>query len=350
MDRRAKFIMASTPNAESTNNREKDREIVSLADLVSAVDDWEAEEKVIQKVDSALSESENQRNTSDEPINDTGTERTPTISQAALEKQGENSIQPGFMPRANLVGRTGYLILLVLLAITILSVLRYSNFLPFISVSNSVSQPTTSSNSNEYYRDFVLITTYNNKLYLFDKKNESILEVGFDSNGLPTNPLRKGMADLIPSVDMIIPSSALEGMDKATQSSGEQKTKLAIIANRDEYRHGIYVLDFAKLDKPDFITMWTRDLPAGFSIKQHLAASWSPDGNSLAFVASKEGQPDLFIAKEGIKIQRVTYQGKKIGTIHWIDAYHLAYVSDWEGKDQMYVIGASGGDLQKIPR
>src|SRR5262245_57103366 len=224
------------------------------------------------------------------------------------------------------VGRSGCIFLAILFLATGIFAYQFRNkgWLPFTFDSSATLSPTKSDNlASEFGRNYVLVSAQPSKLYFYDQQNESISEVVFDPVAGPGNPTPRGKPDLIPSVDKIVPSP-----------NGQ---KVAIIANRDSYRSGIYVLNLSQSDasdksKPDdFITQWTRNLEPGYSLRSHSIATWSPDGASLAFVASKEKQPDLFIAESENAPQRVTYQGKNIGTVFWVDNQHLAFVSDWEG-------------------
>ena len=76
--------------------------------------------------------------------------------------------------------------------------------------------------------------------------------------------------------------------------------------------------------------------------------SWSPDSRQVAFVAYKDGQSDLFVAQAaGTSVQRLTYHGANIGSVAWIDQETIAFVSDWEGHDMMYLIEPDGGNLRR---
>lgn len=265
----------------------------------------------------------------------------PTESGSELEKLSSGTAK--ISRSAQVIGRTGCFatfILLLTIMVVAFYIMRDRGWLPFPSTSSITSPSKSGALASEFSRSYVLIAAQPgqpSKLYFFDQQNESISEVVFDPTTGPGKPNLRGKTDLIPSADGIVPSP--------------DGKKVALIANRESYRSGIYVLDFSRLEEPEsFTTQWTKGLPPGYSVRSHSIASWSPDNNALAFVASKENQPDLFISLSENKVQRVTYQGRNIGTVFWLNDQYLAFVSDWEGKDQMYVINRNGGDLKKIPR
>ena len=77
--------------------------------------------------------------------------------------------------------------------------------------------------------------------------------------------------------------------------------------------------------------------------------SWSPQGRQIAFVAHNDEGSDLFVsAADGSRTQRVTYNKASIGSVTWVDAETVAFVSDWEGQDLIYRIDADGGNLRRL--
>jgi Tol biopolymer transport system component len=79
-----------------------------------------------------------------------------------------------------------------------------------------------------------------------------------------------------------------------------------------------------------------------------VAVSWPPDDQHIAFVAYKNSQADLFVAQsDGTCVQRLTYLGANIGTVIWMDQHVIAFVSDWEGQDMLYLIDSDGGNLRR---
>lgn len=258
----------------------------------------------------------------------------------ATQDKSEQVINSGQKPPsafATFIGNTWALLLAILIFSLTAFLLRYSGVLPFFPKSTAPSSTVTQQPANEFTRNYVLIGIYENKLYFFDQHTNGVFETAYTGSAAISQPTSRGRQDMIVAIDKIIPSP--------------EKKKAAILTTRTKDDNGIYLLDFANFgDEDKFITKWPLEMPSGYQLHTQATAAWSPDGATLAFVAIKETQPDLFIVKPDNQAQRVTYQGKNIGSVTWLDNDHLAFVSDWEGKDQMYTIHRNGGDLKKIAR
>lgn len=80
------------------------------------------------------------------------------------------------------------------------------------------------------------------------------------------------------------------------------------------------------------------------------APSWSPDGKQLALVLSKDGSPDIYtIDIESKKLKRLTMH-RSIDTepVWSADGQHIIFTSDRSGSPQLYEISLSGGSPKRI--
>jgi len=250
-------------------------------------------------------------------------------------------------PRESIIGATGLLMFIILLAVVAILLLRWWGVLP-LSNSSTAQKLEQAGKTAEADRAYALIATYNGRLYYFDQQQERIMMValpftldsattpsGTTPINAPAAPIPRGPAKLIRAVNKVLPSP--------------DGKKVALFANRNTSRSHIFVLDFARLDsakledQAEFMTCWTEKLPGDYSLRTYDIAAWSPDNQALAFVAGTEDQPDLFISTSKDKVQRVTYHGKNIGTVLWLDAQRLAFVANLDGRDQMYVIYPNWG-------
>lgn len=243
--------------------------------------------------------------------------------------------------------RSGCMLVIVLIALLVM--IRIFQINPFksssqISIFSEMFKP-----QNSNVRGLILLAvndavsqfkassdTTSSKLFYYDRFNEAIYEVNTSSLNASTSVVVRRTSGIIPSVD------------KIALSHDEQK--VCIISSSVNDKKGLYILNFSRVEMDDFIQQWSLSLPSGFTIEGNSSASWSPDSTTVAFTASKNSQIDLFVAKSEKDVQRVTYIGKNIGTITWLDDQRLAFVSDWEGKDQIYTIKSDGGDLRLLQR
>jgi len=80
------------------------------------------------------------------------------------------------------------------------------------------------------------------------------------------------------------------------------------------------------------------------------APSWSPDGKKLALVLSKDRSPDIYILTvANKKLTRLT-RHRSIDTepVWTADGRSIIFTSDRSGKPQLYEVSASGGQPQRI--
>lgn len=77
----------------------------------------------------------------------------------------------------------------------------------------------------------------------------------------------------------------------------------------------------------------------------------SPDGQSMALILSKDGNPDLYVMDLGSKrLTRLTHTPRATeGSPCWSpDGQRIAYVSDTSGTPQIYLISHAGGSPERL--
>jgi hypothetical protein len=233
------------------------------------------------------------------------------------------AMPPGWtwVPRVNPVG---LLIYGLVTAFVVLVILRIAGCLPVRQVPDS-GDP---SSASQFSRGYVLLGVYGAKVYFFDQQAESIFE--YDA----TRPNEQRQVGPLPSVEAILPSSQMD--------------KIALLSAGKKEQTGIYVLDLSAPLDLLLITGQEAGWTPGYVLMPESGMSWSPCGQQIAFVAYKDDQSDLFVAQsDGKKVQRLTYHGASIGSVAWVDQQTLAFVSDWEGQDMMYLIERDGGNLHR---
>jgi len=177
-------------------------------------------------------------------------------------------------------------------------------------------------------RAYVLLGAYQDRLYFFDRQAQVIYEYN------PAQPGTQKQVDSPPSIEAILPSP--------------QAGRIALVSASLKEQTGIYVLNLSPSANLQLITGQQTGFPPGYVLIPTSAMSWSPDSRQVAFVAYKDGQSDLFVAQAaGTSVQRLTYHGANIGSVAWIDQDTIAFVSDWESHDMMYLIEPDGGNLRR---
>ncbi len=106
----------------------------------------------------------------------------------------------------------------------------------------------------------------------------------------------------------------------------------------------IYVIDTATLQRSVFVSVKGTNTGARFS----------PDGSKVAMILSGEGNPEVYVANaQGRQIRRLTRTERNIeATPSWApDGSRLVVASDAlaTGKPQLYLLGLTGGALQRVP-
>jgi len=215
-------------------------------------------------------------------------------------------------------------IYLVLAGIVVLVIWRLTGYQPLQQPLSPVSQTPVPRLSRAY----VLLGVHNGKLYLFDRQAESIIEYKLAQ---PRDQVQVGS---LPSIEAVVPAL--------------KTPKIALVSTKEEERAGIYVLDLSSPDELLWVTSPQAGFPSGYTLGPDSAVSWSPDNHYIAFVAYKNGQADLFSAQsDGTHVQRLTYLNANIGTVAWMNQQMIAFVSDWEGQDMLYLIDSDGGNLRR---
>jgi WD40 repeat protein len=218
----------------------------------------------------------------------------------------------------------GVFVYLLLTSLVVLVVLRVADYLPFQQVRGLGD----CSSVREFSRTYVLLGVHQGKVYFFDRQAESIFEYN------PPRPNEQRQVGSLPSVEAV--------------SLSPQVDKIALLSAGKKDQAGMYVLDLS--DPADLVPITTQEagLAPGYTLRPESDMSWSPDGQQVAFVAYKDDQSDLFVAQvDGKRVQRLTYHGANIGSVVWVDQQTLAFVSDWEGQDMMYLIERDGGNLRR---
>lgn len=106
----------------------------------------------------------------------------------------------------------------------------------------------------------------------------------------------------------------------------------------------IYVIDTVSLQRNVFVSVKGTNTGARFS----------PDGSRVAMILSGEGNPELYVSNaQGRSIRRMTRTERQIeATPSWSpDGNRLVVASDAlaTGKPQLFLIGAAGGSMQRVP-
>jgi Tol biopolymer transport system component len=218
----------------------------------------------------------------------------------------------------------GVFVCLLLTSFVVLVVLRVADYLPLQQVRGWGACTSV----RKFSRTYVLLGVYQGKVYFFDRQAESVFEHD------PARPNEQKQVGSLCSIEAISPSPEMD--------------KIALLSAGKKDQAGIYVLDLSGPADLVLITAQEAGLTPGYTLRSESEMSWSPCGQQVAFVAYKDDQSDLFVAQsDGRKVQRLTYHGANIGSVVWIDQQTLAFVSDWEGQDMMYLIERDGGNLRR---
>ena len=75
--------------------------------------------------------------------------------------------------------------------------------------------------------------------------------------------------------------------------------------------------------------------------------AWSPDGQRIAFVSERDGNPELYVMDaDGSNPTRLTQDAGRDGSSAWSpDGQRIAFVSRRDGNAEIYVIAADGSSL-----
>jgi Tol biopolymer transport system component len=218
----------------------------------------------------------------------------------------------------------GVFVYLLLMGFVVLVVLRVADYLP-LRQERGLGD---CSSVRKFSRMYVLLGVHQGKVYFFDRQAESIFE--YD----PPRPHEQRQVGSLSSVEAV--------------SLSPQMDKIALLSAGKEDQAGIYVLDLSGPADLVLITTQEAGLTPGYTLRPESEMSWPPDGQEVAFVAYEDDQSDLFVAQsDGKQVQRLTYHGANVGSVVWVDQQTLAFVSDWEGQDMLYLIERDGGNLRR---
>ncbi|NBB90550.1 MAG: hypothetical protein GVY23_05000 [Spirochaetes bacterium] len=78
--------------------------------------------------------------------------------------------------------------------------------------------------------------------------------------------------------------------------------------------------------------------------------AYSPDGSQIVFVATHDGDPELYIADaHGGNVTRLTDNDAVDASPRWApDGSHLIFVSDRDGDFSIYSMQPDGSDVEKL--
>jgi TolB protein len=78
----------------------------------------------------------------------------------------------------------------------------------------------------------------------------------------------------------------------------------------------------------------------------------APDGRRIAYVARKDGIPNICVMNvDGTGQRQVTFRKHPCGRVRWSpDGKHLAFVSFVGRHPQLFVVAAEGGSPQQLTR
>ncbi len=78
--------------------------------------------------------------------------------------------------------------------------------------------------------------------------------------------------------------------------------------------------------------------------------SVSPDGTEVAYVCSREGDPEIYVARaDGTQERRITAFHKEDRSPQWSpDGKWLAFISDRQGQDKLYLVRPDGANLRPV--
>lgn len=246
-------------------------------------------------------------------------DETKEIKQAA----GEPSGPPPGWPRLLRPSWVSIVLYLVLAGLVFLVIWRLTGYQPLQMLADRAA-----STGTVPLRAFHLLASYEGKVYYFDRQAGVIWR--YDP-AQPDDPTR---IDSLRSFESIVPL--------------RQGEKLALISAQDDPLGNVYVLDLANPSELKPIVQRKAGITSGFALTGRSTLAWSPRGDYIAFVAYKNGESDLFVVDAtGINVQRLTYLNANIGTVTWVDDDTIAYVSDWEGQDNVYLIDKEGGNLRR---
>ena len=84
----------------------------------------------------------------------------------------------------------------------------------------------------------------------------------------------------------------------------------------------------------------------------NVESTWSPDGNQIAWVSSKRGNPTIFIMnRDGTETRRLTYAGTYNASPAWSpDGKTIAFASQQGNTFDIFLINSDGTDLRRLTK
>lgn len=182
---------------------------------------------------------------------------------------------------------------------------------------------------------FLLLGSFNNRYFYYETSQEDIW-VCENGQCRPISGTR------IPSVDSL-------------SISPDQK-KVALLTTKILERSGIYLFDLSaesgwKLNP----VVEVKSLVVGDSFLQTSPLIWSPGSKQIAFIVNKNHKVDIAIAAVSLEQAQVTGQpkylrteGGSVGSIVWKNESSVAFISKLGGRDILYEVDTTGGNMVQI--
>lgn len=105
----------------------------------------------------------------------------------------------------------------------------------------------------------------------------------------------------------------------------------------------IYVVDLGEDLAPGEPRRLTNDPAADYS------PAWSPKGEWIAFISERDGNPEVYIISiDGTLEERLTLNEAKESSIAWSKGGRLAFVSDLHGNSDIFVMDSDGTHQQQV--
>jgi Tol biopolymer transport system component len=116
-------------------------------------------------------------------------------------------------------------------------------------------------------------------------------------------------------------------------------SKLAFLSTRDGNPE-LYVMD---ADGSDQLRLTETDAP-------EYQVSWSPDGRRLLFVSERDGNPEIYVTDlDGFNQRRLTFNSARDDQPVWSpDGKRIAFVSYLDGDAEIYVMAADGSNQSRV--